>query len=176
MESPFGGGTFDKGLKRLEKLQKKAIRIISRAKYSDHSEPRQKDLEILKIGDLYKLRTNCLTFDCLNNNAPDLFTNLFVQNTQRNSGNTRTTRSNTNRPYDIKLRNPINNPGPVTKTSFKHKALEFWNELPQDIQTSSSKTQFKNRLKKHYLSKYKTQILCRNPLCGDYRNCRHDRS
>ena len=170
---PLWGGTFDKGLSRLEKLQKKAIRIISRAKYMDHSEPRQKDLEILKIRDLYKMRTNCLTYDCLHGNAPEMFKNLFVQNTERDMGNTRTTRSQSNRPNNIRLRQTVNNPGPVTKSCFFFTAIEIWNELPDDIKTSSSKNQFKNRLKKHYLESYKSIIPCSNPLCGDIQNCRH---
>ena len=172
---PLWGGTFDKGLNRLEKLQKKAIRIITRARYMDHSEPRQKDLEILKIKDLYKMRTNCLTYDCLFGNAPEKFCNLFIQNTERDMTNTRTTRSNSSRPHDIRPCQIISNPGPVSKSCFFFTAIDFWNELPLEIKTSSSKDQFKNRLKKYYLSSYQTTIACRNPLCGDIRNCRHTR-
>ena len=41
-------------------LQKKAIRIISKAKYFDHSEPLFKTLELLNLDKIYKL--NCLLF------------------------------------------------------------------------------------------------------------------
>merc|ERR1712113_1314136 len=120
------------------------------------------------------MRTNCLTYDCLNGNAPEAFCSLFIQNTERDMTNTRTTRSNSSRPHDIRPCQTISNPGPVSKSCFFLTAIDFWNELPLEIKTSSSKNQFKNRLKKHYLSSYQTVIACRNPLCGDIRNCRHD--
>ena len=122
------------------------------------------------------MRTNCLTYDCLNGNAPESYRNLFVQNNERDMANTRTTRSNSNKPHDIRLREAVNNPGPVTKSCFFLTAIDIWNELPDDIKASSSKNQFKSRLKKHYLSSYRPFILCSNPLCGDIHYCRHVRS
>jgi hypothetical protein len=43
------GGTFNKGLSRIHKLQKKAIRLLTGARRRDHSEPRLKQLGILKL-------------------------------------------------------------------------------------------------------------------------------
>jgi hypothetical protein len=60
------GRTFDKGRTRIIKLQKKAIRLITGRKRTDHCEPRQKQLRILKLEDLYRMHTNRLTYDCLN--------------------------------------------------------------------------------------------------------------
>ena len=45
---------------RLEKLQKKAIRIISGARYNSHTEPLFKRLQLLKVNDLFHL--NLLKF------------------------------------------------------------------------------------------------------------------
>ena len=71
------GGTFDKGLSRLAKLQKKAVRLITGANRMYHCEPRQKKLGLLKLEDLYKLQVNCLTYDCLTGNAPEQFNTTF---------------------------------------------------------------------------------------------------
>ena len=65
------GGTFDKGLSRIQKLQKKAIRLLTGARRMDHSEPRLKKLGILKLEDLYKMHPICLTYDCLNGEVPE---------------------------------------------------------------------------------------------------------
>jgi hypothetical protein len=46
------GGTFDKATKRLKLQQKKAVRTITKAKAMEHTEPRQKCQEILKLEDL----------------------------------------------------------------------------------------------------------------------------
>ena len=97
------GGTFDKGLSRLVKLQKKAIRLITGANRMYHCEPRQKKLGLLKLEDIYKLQVNCFTYDCLNSDAPDHFNRLFMR--KRNCGSS-STRSQTHDPYDIKLQIP----------------------------------------------------------------------
>jgi hypothetical protein len=59
------GATLEKGLTRIQKLQKKAICLLTDAKKLDQSEPRLEDLGILKLNDLYKLHTACLVYDCL---------------------------------------------------------------------------------------------------------------
>ena len=46
--------------KRINKLQKQAIRSISKSKYHSHSTPLFKELELLKADDLFKL--SCMTF------------------------------------------------------------------------------------------------------------------
>ena len=43
-------------VEQVSKLQKKSIRLITRSKYLAHSEPSFKELELLKIEDLYKLK------------------------------------------------------------------------------------------------------------------------
>ena len=47
---------------RLEKLQKKAIRLITNSKYIAHTNPLLKRLQLLKIVDIFKLRV--LKFYC----------------------------------------------------------------------------------------------------------------
>ena len=166
------GGTFDKGLSRLNKLQKKAIRLITGARSMYHCEPRQKKLGLLKLEDLYKQQVNCLTFDCLNGNAPENFTQLFIM--KKDCGSL-STRSQSDNPHDIMLRKPHSNIGPVTKTSFSHIAPLLWNSLPNELKSSKTKPEFKRKLKHHLLEPYSTIILCDNRLCSDTEHCKFSR-
>ena len=162
------GGTFDKGLSRLAKLQKKAVRLITGANRMYHCEPRQKKLGLLKLEDLYKLQVNCLTYDCLKGDAPEHFQKLFMR--KKDCGSS-LTRSHCDNPYDIKLQIPVTNPGPVTKSSFSHTAPIFWNSLPNDLKTCQSKPEFRRKIKHYLLDPYSTIIKCTNHLCSDTEYC-----
>ena len=162
------GGTFDKGLTRLSKLQKKAVRLITGANRMYHCEPRQKKLGLLKLDDLYKLQVNCLTYDCLKGEAPDQFKGLFMR--IKDCGSSRT-RSHSENPYDIKLRTPIGNPGPVAKCSFSHVAPNLWNSLPNDLKNCLTKLEFRRKLKQHLIEPYSSIINCSNRLCSDIDYC-----
>ena len=162
------GGTFEKGLNRIVKLQKKAIRLITGAHRMDHCEPRQKELKILSLTDLYKLQVNSLTYDCVFGTPPKEFRNIFIFKRARLSA---TTRSNTNKPLDIDLSTPRNNPGPILKSTYLVKAVEFWNELPSEIQESRNKEIFRKSLKRFYLNKYKSRVHCMNIFCRDSNIC-----
>jgi hypothetical protein len=110
--------TFEKGLTRIQKLQKKAIRLLTGARKMDHSKPRLKGLGILKLGDLCKLHTTCLVYDCLNGDAPTQLQGLFSYTAD---GLSTSTRSQTNKPLDIKVTKPIKKVGPVLSRSFMFK-------------------------------------------------------
>ena len=71
------GKTADKGLSRLIKLQKRAIRIICKSNKLDHASPRLRKLGILGVQELFELQTSLLVFDCLQNNVQDSLKNLF---------------------------------------------------------------------------------------------------
>ena len=164
------GDTSGSGLARLNRLQNKAIRIITGAGRLDHSEPRLKKLGILRLSDLYKMQVNCLTYDSLRGPAPFFFKSLFRQkSTLTNS----LTRSQTNKPHDIELVNAISKPGPLQKHSYPVKAVQLWNSLPSSIQNLKSKKEFKNVLKRYILNSYVSKIPCKNPICNDIQNCRH---
>ena len=164
------GATFDKGLSRIKTLQKKAIRLITGASRMDHCEPRQRELGILKVDDLYKVQTICLAYDCLTGQAPAELCSLFRQNGEEQRT---TTRSITNKPLDIKLCNQPRKAGPVMNSSFLLKAPELWNQLPESIQQSHNKAVLRSKLKKHFLDQYATVSPCTNALCSDLEFCHH---
>ena len=162
------GGTHSKGLTRLNKLQKKAIRIVTKSKKMDHSEPRLKKLGILKLDDLYKVQSVCMVFDCMKKSTPYYFQNLFyfIENSHR------ATRSVVSHPRNICL-SRLRQKGPITSSSFFTLAVKHWNELPDNFKLIPTKKVFRKHVKEHYLKEYKSKIACQNTLCGDINNCVH---
>ena len=71
------------------KLQKKAIRIISGAKYNDQSSPLFKKAGILKLNDLYSCQIACFMFKFINNNLPISLMNIYEYPAEGHTYNTR---------------------------------------------------------------------------------------
>ena len=65
-------------LSKLVKVQKKAMRIIVKAKYNAHTEPIFKKLGILKMGDLYRLRILVFYHKFVNEKLPSYFLHNFI--------------------------------------------------------------------------------------------------
>ncbi len=75
---------------RIEKLQKKAVRIISLSKYNAHTEPILKHLKLLKVGDILKLQTLKLYYKFKHKLLPTRLMNLpFLHNYEVHTHNTR---------------------------------------------------------------------------------------
>ena len=74
---------------RLSKLQKRAVRIITRNKYNVHTEPILKYIGLLKVNDIFTLQCLKFYFKCTHVRAPILFASFFTRNTARHDHNTR---------------------------------------------------------------------------------------
>ena len=74
---------------RLSKLQKRAVRIITRNKYNAHTEPILKYLGLLKVNDIFTLQCLKFYFKCTHGRAPLFFASFFTRNTARHDHNTR---------------------------------------------------------------------------------------
>ena len=75
--------------KRIKKLQKWAVRLITNAKYNSHTEPILKKLKLLSVNDLYNLAALKLHHKYQNNDLPAYFTNIFAIQTPTHGYNTR---------------------------------------------------------------------------------------
>ena len=62
---------------RLDKLQKRAVRIISNSKYDSHSDPLFKKFNLLKLKDLIELNVLKLFYKYRNNMLPFYVSNMF---------------------------------------------------------------------------------------------------
>ena len=60
-------------IRSVEKYQKKAIRNITDSHILDHTEPLLKDLGLLKVGDIFKLRLLKFYYKLVNNEVPPYF-------------------------------------------------------------------------------------------------------
>ena len=86
----YGILTWGNNTNRLFKQQKKAVRIITNSKYNAHSEPLFKDLEYLKIADIYKLGILKFYFKYMKNQLPCKLQNIpFQKRSDIHSYNTR---------------------------------------------------------------------------------------
>lgn len=66
-----------KRTKRLFKIQKKAIRAISRSRYAAHTDPIFKKYKILKLDDLYSFNLYRLYYKLVNKAIPKYFVNIY---------------------------------------------------------------------------------------------------
>lgn len=63
---------------RIEKLQKRAIRILTNSAYNAHTEPLFKDLELLKIRDIFHVKCLQFWYKFVNNTLPFYFKSMFT--------------------------------------------------------------------------------------------------
>ena len=79
------GATYLYNIEILNKLQKKAMRIIcSQSKYA-HTEPVYKELKILDVKNIYNYLVGQFMFRYQNNLLPDVFDSYFIRNNSNNS-------------------------------------------------------------------------------------------
>ena len=137
------------------------MRIIANSNWNSHSEPRMKELKILKFEDQHFYQCATLVYDMLNKKAPDIFD--FQQ--ERNLNTEITTRLTANKPNNIRLPSFNNS----QFKSFSSLAPTFWNTLTESLQQSESRNLFKSTLKRTILSGYNEMVDCTNPRCKDLR-------
>lgn len=74
---------------RIIKLQKRAVRIVAKAKYNAHTEPLFKKLELLRITDIFKAKALTFYFKFKNNQLPKYFSDMFNPQPGTHTYNTR---------------------------------------------------------------------------------------
>ena len=73
--------TFDSYIEQLYQLQKQAVRAISHQPFLAHSIPIFKDLKLLRIVNIFKLRLLSFVYESVNTVAPDYFTIFSLSST-----------------------------------------------------------------------------------------------
>ena len=148
------GNISNKEIKRLEILQKRAIRNISKAKYNSHTNILYKNLGLLKISDIFNL--SCIKFylKVKSNQAPQYFHDLLPQNSHLHS---HLTRSNQNLHI-------FNRPSELKHQLVNVKIPLIWNKLPEYLKPNSSDHKCAlDRIKDYFISQYPLQ--CNVPNC-----------
>ena len=141
-------------LKPLKKAQNQVLRAIFRkkkyyktTKTNTPSSPLYKELEVLKLYDLYCYNLAILCFEYYHNkNFPEKIGELF---TPRSEISQRETRQHH---LDLHVSNKIRLANTCKKPSVAGSA--FWNKLPDSIKNISSKKKFKIKLKDYLINQY----------------------
>ena len=141
---------------RILKLQKKAVRVISNAKYNAHTDPIFRQLGLLKINHVFDKQCLKLYHKICNNEAPAYFESMFSQNNLFHDYNTRQNSS---------LRIPF------TRTVFAEKCIRYY--IPQLLIKSPvcitekinthSRQGFAHYVKMHFINSYSNN--CNIPGC-----------
>lgn len=138
---------------RLITLQKKAIRIINKAKYNSHTDPLFKKLNLLKIEDIYKMHCIKIFSNSRQGILPSYLTEQLLTNESFHNYNTRQITNIHNLPIKTKLE----------EQTLNMKISKVWNSLPEDIKTQALSRSSTAYIKRKFISHY--QQLCYIPNC-----------
>jgi hypothetical protein len=137
------GNSQQQYVKRLEILQKKAIRCVTNSRYNCHTNPLFFRLRLLKIKDIYKLSCCKLCYRMKKGNLPNYHSLKLNFNIQQ-----MLTRQS-NHLYISRISKS------VEKQCLSYKIGTEWNSLPGYLTSyNKSSTSFSKLLKKHLLQKY----------------------
>ncbi len=129
-------------LQTLCTVQKRAIRIVNKAGYLDHTTPLFLKSKTLKFMDLVNLKTAQVVFKARNNLLPDNIQHFFRDR---------------DGPY--LLRGTLNLKQINARTTLKTQCIsvcgvKLWNGLPDNLKLSRNVYQFKNNFKKMVMDNY----------------------
>ena len=159
---PAWGGCNSQNSKRIITIQKRAIRTITKSYFSAHTEPRMKELGLLKFSDLYEQQCLMLTHDCFFQRAPKMIAECISRPSSDYN-----LRGQAQNPLDLRLPNYKSR---AASNSFSAKAPVFWNNTSVELRKIEQKPLFKRNLKKSILNKYDHKTDCNNPRCRDHRH------
>ena len=152
---PVWGNVKNSEIKRLNILQKKAVRHITNSKYNSHTSPLFKKLKLLTLTDIFN-NSCCQCYFKLQKDTshPYFHEQLLTNNTIHN--------------YFTRHSNDIhrnNITSALEKQSLNFKISKIWNNLPSTLRQNITASQhiFNKRLKQHFISQY--QEICTIPNC-----------
>ena len=137
-------------IKKLEKIQKKAIRATVRATPISHTNLIYASLRIFKIKELIKINTLQMAQSILHGPTPKSLEKLLYFKKY-----SRTTRESEN--LEIESQN--------TKNQTLNNAVKWWRELPQFCREISNKIHFIFRIKEFFLNTYLNETPCTTQNC-----------
>ena len=122
--------------------QKKAIQIVARATCNEHSSPLFKQLNILKLYDLYQVQVAKYMFSMTKGTLP--LAHHITLNTDIHTHDTR----NKNNPHIAQRRTVI------AYKNLRHKGPAIWYSIPSEIRIKNTFKSFNNNLKKYFINNY----------------------
>lgn len=135
-------------ISKLEKLQKKAVRIVSLSKYNAHSKPILKKLNLLHVEDIYKISILKFYYKYKRNFLPEAFDYITIKTGEESHG------INTRQKKDMTYKTTKTN---QSDNSLKIKIPKLINKLPliytETIRIHTYKG-YANHLKKEFNKSY----------------------
>jgi hypothetical protein len=124
--------------------QKKAVRIITGAKYNEHSNPLFKQLKLLKLHNLHELKVSKYMYCLSKRTLPSPIIQIVTYNSDIHLHDTR----NRDNPHINARRTNI------AAKSLRHKGPQVWYKLPNLIKTAKSLVSFTHKFKKSIIDNY----------------------
>lgn len=131
-------------IKRLETLQKKAVRTILNTKYNAHTDPLLIQLNLLKLKDAYNLKGIKLYWNIVHNKTPLCIANAVTTN--RSHHNYQTRQANQIHIYNMTSQ--------IEKQSLRYKLYNIMQQLPNYDLETITQTSLKQKIKTHYIEQY----------------------
>ena len=128
------GSTYDAHVKPIEILQKKIVRLITNSSYYAHTTPLFRELNILKLCDIYKFHAALFMFDKIHSSTT----------VPRHSYSTR---------FNSDTRSAFHRLT-VTQHSLSFTAPKIWNDIPLAIRNIKKLKPFKKNLKQFFIDQY----------------------
>ena len=136
------GSTYPTNLNRLQLLQKKVIRIISRSGYLSHTGDLFSSLGLLTIANINVYLTGCFMFRLHHGLSLDIFDNFFVSNYDIHDYSTRSS----SLLHTPKIKSNL------SKSGIRYHGARIWNDiLKSDLNINVSESSFKIAFKKYLL-------------------------
>ena len=139
---------------------KKAVRLINFANYQEHTDPIFKELKILKVMDIIKMRNVLFVHNILNLNVPKHFDNLILI---RNTQHSHRTINNPNSLFSIPQGSVLlpESKSKIGKQSIKYLCAITWNEILKSLSSvrqKEGKTYKQNWMKEMSINTLKYMI------------------
>ena len=140
------GNTYTSRIENLIMMQKKAIRVVDKSLFRDHTNPLFVKYRCLKFQDVINMKTLLIVHRAKNNNLPTKIQKLFksIDNTHSYF-----TRSSSKGNFDVKYRRTK-----MKSMTISVKGVKLWNELEEYMHNIISVNCFKRMFKKMYLKRY----------------------
>ena len=131
-------------IRKLQLLQKKAIRIITSSHYIAHTEPLFSMTKLLKLDDLYTYQLGIFMHKVTHCQLPQNMSSMFLRTDNIHSHQLR----NHNAYYIQQIRTN------TRKSTINFSGPKFWNTIPTNLRQLASIHQFKKKFKALLLTKY----------------------
>ncbi len=138
------GSSHSSYINKLVTIQKRAVRIIKRVKYNEHTSPIFKDLNILKIKDIYHMQVAKYMYNMTRGTLPTPLTNQIKLNSNLHTHNTR----NINNPHITQRRTNL------ASRAIRHKGPYIWYSIQENTRTKRTIKSFQSNLKKNIFASY----------------------